>query len=195
MPTALVIREFMLECGHIPMISMYPTFNIGDCVLVEKISKRIKSYQRGDVILFRPPEVAMARFQSMIPKNALFVKRVVAIGGDKVMIKDGILYVNGLKQREDFIAARPNYNLGVRVKRLGWAFLGRRLEPVVVPKGHLLVLGDNRNLSVDGHIWGFLSEKNVIGRAFFKCWPPNRIGLIEGLWQGEKNDVLRASKR
>jgi type IV secretory pathway protease TraF len=80
--------------------------------------------------------------------------------GDRVEIMGGKLFVNGEPQDEPFTAENAEYEFG----------------PVVVPKGDVLVLGDNRNHSLDGHIWGFLPAENVIGRAVFVYWPPWRVG-------------------
>ena len=80
--------------------------------------------------------------------------------GDTVQVKYGKLFINGAAQEEPFTAEDAQYDFG----------------PVVVPPGDLLVLGDNRNHSLDGHIWGFLPKENVIGRAVFIYWPPWRVG-------------------
>jgi signal peptidase I len=82
------------------------------------------------------------------------------IQGDQVEVKGGKLYVNGDRQEEPFTAEDARYQFG----------------PVTVPKDCVLVLGDNRNQSLDGHIWGFLPKQNVIGRAVFVYWPPWRVG-------------------
>jgi signal peptidase I len=80
--------------------------------------------------------------------------------GDEVEVKRSKLYINGDKQDEPFTAEDAAYEFG----------------PVTVPPGCVLVLGDNRNHSLDGHIWGFLPQENVIGRAVFVYWPPWRVG-------------------
>ena len=80
--------------------------------------------------------------------------------GDEVEVKRGKLFVNCEEQEESYIAEDAEYEFG----------------PVVVPKDNVLVLGDNRNHSLDGHIWGFLPTKNIIGRAVFVYWPPWRVG-------------------
>jgi signal peptidase I len=80
--------------------------------------------------------------------------------GDEVEVKRGNLYVNGDLQIEPYTNEEPAYEFG----------------PVTVPAGSVLVLGDNRNHSLDGHIWGFLPTQNVIGRAVFVYWPPWRVG-------------------
>jgi len=83
-----------------------------------------------------------------------------AIQGDRVEVRNGKLFVNGNQQEEPYTAEDAKYQFG----------------PVEVPAGTVLVLGDNRNQSFDGHIWGFLPKENVIGRAVFVYWPPWRIG-------------------
>jgi signal peptidase I len=85
--------------------------------------------------------------------------------GDKVQVTKGKLYINGVRQEEKFTAEDAAYEFG----------------PVTVPVGKVLVLGDNRNHSLDGHIWGFLPKENVIGRAVFIYWPPWRVGN-EGMY-------------
>ena len=80
-------------------------------------------------------------------------------------VRNGKLFVNNVQQDEPFTAEDAKYQFG----------------PVVVPKNEVLVLGDNRNQSLDGHIWGFLPKENVIGRAVFVYWPPWRLGN-EGMY-------------
>jgi signal peptidase I len=88
----------------------------------------------------------------------------VGIAGDTVEVKGGVVYVNGVAQDEPYTNERPDYDL----------------PPLTVPKGAIFVLGDNRNHSFDSHIWGFLPENNVIGRAVLKYWPPWRVGFVFG---------------
>jgi signal peptidase I len=159
---ALLLRLLIIEPRYIPSLSMYPTFEVGDQLAVEKVTKRIRPFSRKEVVVFNPP----ARFRDIVggptsqkAKEAL-IKRIVAIEGDKVEIMGGKLYVNGVVQDEPFTAEEAEYEFG----------------PVIVPKGEVLCLGDNRNHSLDGHIWGFLPTENVIGRAVFVYWPPWRVG-------------------
>lgn len=159
---ALCLRLLIVEPRYIPSLSMYPTFEVGDQLAVEKVTKRIRPFNRREVVVFNPP----ARFRDIVggssgkAKEAL-IKRIIAIEGDTVEIKmGGKLFVNGEQQDEPFTAEDADYEFG----------------PVVVPSGEVLCLGDNRNHSLDGHIWGFLPTENVIGRAVFVYWPPWRVG-------------------
>jgi len=167
---ALLLRFTIIEPRFIPSLSMYPTFDVGDQLAVEKVTKRIKPLYRREVVVFNPP----ATFREVIvndygqdPKRAkeALIKRIVAIEGDQVEVKKGKLYINGDLQNEPYTAEDAEYEFG----------------PVVVPEGAVLVLGDNRNHSLDGHIWGFLPQENVIGRAVFVYWPPWRLGN-EGMY-------------
>ena len=158
---ALLLRFLIIEPRYIPSLSMFPTFEVGDQLAVEKVTKRIRPFNRNEVVVFNPPQ----RFREIVggsskkAKEAL-IKRIVAVEGDKVQVMGGKLFVNDVEQVEPFTAEDADYDFG----------------PVVVPPGDVLVLGDNRNHSLDGHIWGFLPRENVIGRAVFVYWPPWRIG-------------------
>jgi len=168
---ALALRVLIVEPRFIPSLSMYPTFDVGDQLAVEKVSKRMRPMSKKEVIVFRPPQTfrdimsASYGIQSKKSKEAL-IKRIVAVEGEEVRVKGGKLYVNGEEQEEPYVNnGRTDYVYG----------------PVVVPPGNVFVLGDNRNESMDGHIWGFLPKENVIGRAVFTYWPPWRIGS-DGLY-------------
>mmetsp|Transcript_9270 Transcript_9270/g.20965 ORF Transcript_9270/g.20965 Transcript_9270/m.20965 type:complete len:268 (-) Transcript_9270:324-1127(-) len=161
---ALLIRFFLVEPRFIPSLSMYPTFDIGDQLAVEKVSKLYRPYSRNDVVVFYPPPSFIEITGEGGKKKEALIKRVVATAGDTVEVKNGgILYVNGVPQEESFTYEHAFYEFG----------------PVTVPAKCVLVLGDNRNHSLDGHIWGFLPVENVIGRAVFKYWPVWRAGGIE----------------
>ncbi|CAN0419624.1 unnamed protein product [Laminaria digitata] len=162
---ALVVRTVAVEPRYIPSLSMFPTFEVGDQLAVDKLSVRLsRPYQRKDVVVFHPPP----KFSEFSSRGAddvrglALIKRVIAVDGDKVEIKDGALFINGEEQFEDY-TFEPEYKWG----------------PQTVPEGMVMVLGDNRNHSLDSHIWGFLPRENVIGRAIFKYWPPWRAGLVE----------------
>ncbi|KAL7577534.1 hypothetical protein ACA910_015068 [Epithemia clementina (nom. ined.)] len=166
---ALLVRFTIIEPRFIPSLSMYPTFEVGDQLAVEKVTKRLKPFYRNEIVVFRPPQAfndflanefgTDSNGNNKLSREAL-IKRIVAVPGDVVEIKSGKLYINGEQQEEPFTNEDAAYQFG----------------PVTVPPETVLVLGDNRNHSLDGHIWGFLPQKNVIGRAVFVYWPPWRIG-------------------
>jgi len=162
---ALLLRFTIVEPRFIPSLSMYPTFEVGDQLAVEKVTKRIKPLYRQEVVVFNPPqtfrEILVDQYgQKESKSREALIKRIVAIEGDEVEVKRGKLYINGDVQDEPYTNEDAEYEFG----------------PVTVPPGNVLVLGDNRNHSLDGHIWGFLPAKNVIGRAVFVYWPPWRLG-------------------
>lgn len=158
---ALIVRLFLFEPRYIPSLSMFPTFDIGDQLIVDKISNKFnRPFQRRDVVVFNPPET----YIDLTGNSEALIKRIVAKGGDIVEVKNRHLYVNGKVQVENYLNEEPDYSL----------------PPVEVPQGAVLVLGDNRNHSFDSHIWGFLPEDNIVGRAVLKYWPPWRAGFVEG---------------
>lgn len=156
---AFLIRTFIAEPRYIPSESMFPTLHTGDRLVVEKISYRFHPPTIGDIIVFQPPAELQRRGY---PKDQAFIKRIIGQPGEVISVAQGKVYLNGQPLSEDYIAEPPNQ-----------PFL-----PVKVPEGEFFVMGDNRNDSNDSRYWGFLPKKNIIGRAIFRFWPFDRIGLI-----------------
>lgn len=157
---ALLIRTFVAEPRYIPSVSMLPTLEVGDRVVVEKISYRFRPPATGEIIVFDPPEALQ---QYGYTKDQAFIKRVIGEPGETVKIAGGKVYLNDRPLSEDYIAEPPDYQWG----------------PESVPADGIFVMGDNRNNSNDSHVWGFLPKKNIIGRAAFRFWPLNRIGFLQ----------------
>ncbi|MBD2664860.1 signal peptidase I [Richelia sinica FACHB-800] len=156
---ALLIRTFIAEPRLIPSESMYPTLHTGDRLVVEKVSYRFHPPTTGDIVVFTSPDELQRRGY---PANQAFIKRVIAKSGEQIQIKRGIVYLNGQPLDEKYIAEPPN----------------QPFSAVTVPEGEFFVMGDNRNDSNDSRYWGFLPQKNIIGRATFRFWPLDRLGLI-----------------
>jgi signal peptidase I len=157
---ALTIRTFVAEPRYIPSESMIPTLEIGDRLIVEKLSYLGHPPHRGDVIVFAPPPQLQA--QGYLGDQA-FIKRVIGLPGDTIEIKDGHVFVDRQLQTESYIAEPPNY----------------LMSPMVVPPAQLFVMGDNRNNSNDSHVWGFLPQVNIVGHACFRFWPLERFGGVK----------------
>ena len=156
---ALVIRTFIMAPFKIPSGSMRPTLMEGDRILVNKFLYRFRDPRRGEIIVFRyPPE----------PKRP-FIKRAVALGGDRVELKDGGAWVNGER------LALP---AGVPHRYTNGGTFGRRDQVIEVPAGQLYVLGDNTEHSHDSRFWGFVPRPLVIGRAICIFWPVTRWRLL-----------------
>jgi signal peptidase I len=148
------VRPFVVEAFWIPSGSMIPTLQINDRVLVNKFIYRFTEPKPGDIVVF----------QSIEDKDKDLIKRVVAVAGDRVSVRDGRLFVDGKPQKEPF----TNKKLPDR------SFLA----PVTVPADHVFVMGDNRANSSDSRVFGPLPKKNIEGEAFLRFWPLDRIGPL-----------------
>ena len=168
----LIVRQLIVEPYYIPSLSMYPTLITNDNVAVEKFSKFLGPPQRGDLVVFRPPPKYYTASSAGAAAAASgggpsLIKRVVGVGGDRLEVKDGILLRDGKPIDEPYVRELLKY----------------QLAPFVVPPGELFVLGDNRNQSVDSHVWGSVPVANVVGKAFYVLWPVNRQGFVDELMQ------------
>ena len=150
---AAVIRIWLFEPFYIPSPSMETTLMTNDRIIVNKFIYKINEPERGDIIVFQYP----------LDPERDFVKRVIALEGETIEVRDNYVYINGKRLEEPYIQDTMVFNFG----------------PVRVPKDHLFVMGDNRNNSDDSRVWGALHTKYLVGKTVFKYWPPNRIGGID----------------
>lgn len=132
--------------------SMEPSLHNGQYVIVSKLSYRMGEPQRGDVVVFLPPNGA----------EDDYIKRIIGLPGEHVEIRDGAVWIDGYRLDEPYIAVPIPYSGS-------W----------VVGADEYFVLGDNRPNSSDSHSWGMLPAENIVGRAWFCYWPPERWGLIQ----------------
>ncbi|NJL21482.1 MAG: signal peptidase I [Leptolyngbyaceae cyanobacterium SM1_3_5] len=156
---ALFIRTFVAEPRFIPSDSMVPTLQIGDRLVVEKVSYRFHPPADGDIVVFEPPAPLIE--QGFRPDQAL-IKRVMATPGQTVRVEAGTVFVDDRPLDEPYIAEPPAY----------------QMPRVTVPPETVFVMGDNRNNSNDSHVWGFLPQENIIGRAIFRFFPIDRLGSV-----------------
>jgi len=161
-----VIRPFILQTYFIPSGSMEPTFYEKDRLVGLMFPFRFREPRRGEVVVFhRPGEVLEHRIPLLNVKwktNINFIKRVIAIGGDTIEIRDLTVYLNNRPLTEPYVKQPPFYNM----------------PAVKVPKGSVFLMGDNRNNSLDSHYWGPLPLKYVRSKAWVQFWPPDRIKVI-----------------
>jgi signal peptidase I len=166
----LLIRVFVAQAYNIPSGSMKPTLLVGDFILVNKLVYRFSEPQRGDIVVFKYP----------IDPNIDFIKRIVALPGEQVEVKNNQVFING-KPLPLTEVGRGEEN-GVRkfiyeevmpegIKHKvqfyeDFPFSRRDFGPVVVPPNHYFVMGDNRDNSEDSRYWGFLPRENIVGKAF-----------------------------
>ncbi len=164
---ALIIRWQVVEPRWIPSGSMLPTLQIQDKILVDKltykfINKENLSELKDKIVVFRAPDQLV---DVGYEADTALIKRVIGIPGDKIEIKEGNLYVNDTIQSKYSFDSDINYTMG----------------PLVIPDENLWVMGDNRNNSLDSHIWGVLPFKKVIGKAILRYWPLVNFGPISSL--------------
>ncbi len=187
-----IIRVFFVQAFNIPSGSMKPTLLVGDFILVNKFvygswdigipfsnvtffhyNNRMAKPDRGDIIVFKYPEN---------PKID-FIKRIVALPGDKVEVRNDIVYINGKPLKREYIGEFEEYGTNIAKmykettirsdgKTYSYTVMeiddgeGKDFGPVTVPDGHYFVMGDNRDNSRDSRFWGFVPEDYIIGQAF-----------------------------
>ena len=175
---ALGIQAFLVKPFRIPSESMVPTLEIGQRVLVDRVSFRFGDPDRGDIVVFKPPDgqpsscgVSRASDQPC-PRGTPerdetnFIKRVVGVPGDRLKVLEGRVYIDGKRQKESFAridSQCPTCNLP---------------REITIPDGHYYMMGDNRGESADSREWGPVPKDWIIGKAFMTYWPPGRIGLL-----------------
>jgi signal peptidase I len=191
----LVLRTFFVEAYRIPSGSMIPTMLVGDWLFVNKLVYgphvpfthfSLPGYanpNRGDVVVFESPYQADQLATGDDPTPTL-VKRLIGMPGDTIYGRDGVVYVNGLAQRQGYTSPEqekgdPNAvselfdwqkKVGLATSRFGSAPAQPKLDtwgPFVVPAGHYWMMGDNRYNSKDSRYWGFVPRANVRGRPLF----------------------------
>jgi signal peptidase I len=183
---ALGIQAFIVKPYRIPSGSMLPTLHINQRVLVDRIGNDFSSPSLGNIYVFHPPRnfangcadpgegenqdgqhgakpcgVAQAQ-----PSSQTFIKRVVGLPGDRISIRDGEVYRDGVREKATYLApcgVAPSCN-----------FPGT----ITVPPNEYYMMGDNRGQSDDSRFWGPVRSSWIIGRAFFTYWPPDRIGML-----------------
>ena len=187
----IIIRQGFVEARYIPSESMVPTLKVNDRLIVEKVTKNLRflgfklPIQRGDILVFYPPSEGnrgkdlhydplsiFARWTGLpfLPQDDAYIKRVIGLPGDVIEIKkDEGVYINGRLLVEPYANEPPNYTC-TDLKDIEVYRRQGKSGKILVPPGHFFLMGDNRNRSQDSHVWGFLDQKRIVGRAAVLVW-------------------------
>jgi signal peptidase I len=182
----LLIHNFIAQPFEVEQSSMEPTVVQGEYVLIDKVSPRFSDYQRGDIIVFNPP----AQYSEGVP----FIKRIIGLPGDTIRLEDGHVFVtppggNAVRLFEPYVDKDA----------------GGRTDPTqphnpdgltqwVVPSGEYFVMGDHRSVSQDSRTFGPIARDLIIGRAWLRYFPLNRIGIMQRpAYAGLSNTASTAS--
>lgn len=176
---AIAIQAFVVKPFRIPSESMVPTLSVGQRVLADRVSYRVGSPERGDIVVFKPPlgadtgECGEARPTDQACSKPTderseqnFIKRVVGLPGDRLKVIGGRVFIDGRELDEPYTREAegcPTCNLP---------------GEITIPPDHYFMMGDNRGQSEDSRVWGPVPERDLIGQARFTYWPPKRIGTL-----------------
>jgi signal peptidase I len=181
---ALLLRSFLIQAFYIPSESMVPTLEVGDRVLVNRLSHRWSTPERGEIVVFADEAGAERNAQNPLvgglrslaaglglapPSEEDFIKRVIGLPGETIEIRDGVVYIDGTELPE--AATADGGYLSVRDDSF--------LPPTIVPEDEYFVMGDNRPRSSDSRsLLGTIDRDQIIGRAFVLVWPFDRAATL-----------------
>jgi len=184
---ALGIQAWIVKPYQIPSGSMEPTLDVGQRVLVNRFIYHLHEPKPGDIVVFHPPAGAEssrecgALVKKMQPiesgeacpkptaqqSSQTFIKRIVAVGGDTLSVKDGHPVVNGVEKTDE-----------PYIRPCGGGYECNLPKTIKIPPGYFFMMGDNRGESDDSRYWGPVPKSWIIGEAFATYWPPDRIGTL-----------------
>jgi signal peptidase I len=178
---ALGIQALLVKPFRIPSESMVPTLDIGQRVLVDRVTYRYGEPERGDIVVFKPPAGAdnntcgtsgydEQRQACPAPterrSDTNFIKRIVGLPGERLSVRGGRVYIDGRRQKEPWI--RPDATCDICDLP----------QDITIPRDMYFMMGDNRGESADSREWGPVPKKWMIGQAFMTYWPPGKIGPL-----------------
>ncbi len=149
--------SFAVQTVHVEGLSMFATLDNNDYLIADKLSYRIHGPQRGDIIILRPPTLSTTDY----------IKRVIALPGERLLIRDAHVYINGHLLDEPYLPE-------AWVTNINWG----GTDGEIIPPNDYFVMGDNRNRSQDSRIFGPIGRDRIDGRAWFRIWPLSHFGSI-----------------
>src|SRR6266542_3634607 len=152
--------SFVIQAVHVEGLSMFATLDNDDDLIANKIDYRLQAPQRGDIVILRPPT----------NNSTDFIKRIIALPGERLLIRDGVVYINGHRLEEPYLpdAWTQQTNAGKWSAGNG----------AVIPPNQYFVMGDNRNRSQDSRFFGPIDRDRIDGKAWFRIWPLSSFGSI-----------------
>jgi signal peptidase I len=151
--------SFVVQAVHVEGLSMWATLDNDDYLIANKIDYRLHAPERGDIVILRPPT----------NNSTDFIKRIIALPGEKLLIRSGEVYINGHHLVEPYVPDAWTF-------QNNWPADGSDGE--VMPPNKYFVMGDNRNRSQDSRFFGPISRDRIDGKAWFRIWPLNKFGSI-----------------
>jgi signal peptidase I len=161
----VLLRTYVIQSFYIPSPSMVPTLQVGDRIMVNKLSYDLHGVHRGDVVVFKRPPLELQNFPDL-------VKRVIGLPGESVSTKDGHVYINGVILPEPWLPSGASSYTGALPDDQYPQF--NMPGPVRIPAGHYFVMGDNRTDSEDSRYFGPIAKSLIVGRAMAVVWPLNQ---------------------
>ncbi len=201
---ALFIKAFIVDVYKIPTGSMIPTIEVGDFIVASKFiygakipftKKRlpdVRDPKHGDIVIFLapyydPPNIVIQMFTPIVytltlgfvnidPQPKFYVKRCIGVPGDEVEIINKDVYLNGKLMKGWW----PELHVDPEIIPPGDSLMNNRdfFGPLIIPEDKFFMMGDNRDSSNDSRFWGFVDRNEIFGKALFRYWPPQRIGIV-----------------
>lgn len=155
----IVVYLFILQPNQIKGASMEPTFYNGNYIFTSKITYKIRTPHRGDVVVFHSPK----------NHDIEFIKRIIGLPGDTILIEKNELYINEKLVDEQYISAKTTLIPGGIIQNG---------IPIIIPENHYFVMGDNRPRSSDSREFGTIPKESIVGHVFYRYFPTHKIGFI-----------------
>ena len=149
---AILIQLFLAQSTRVVSYSMEPTLFEAQRLVIEKVSYRLHTPQRGDIVVVEAPDGG----------DTPLIKRVVGLPGDQIAIQEGRVLIDGVPLTEPYLQTAMHGSL----------------HPITVPADHVFLMGDNRDHSYDSRSFGSVPFHDILGRAWLRYWPPNKAGLF-----------------
>ena len=162
----VVLRTYVVQSFSIPSLSMYPTLQVGDRIIVNKLSYDLHSIHRGDIVVFARPPLEDQEYSDL-------VKRVIGLPGETISSKGGHVYINGKRLDEPWLPPGPDSYTGALPGDPHPQF--NLPGPIKIPAGEYYVMGDNRTDSEDSRFFGPIPKSLIVGRAVAVVWPLSHI--------------------